>query len=305
MRRRSTRCAPFTDARTRTRPTRFSAEHPPVYTQGLAGKAEHVLARAAFRWCRPTRGGQVTFHGPQVVAHPLVDLEAPEHLVKEYVFRLEQALKTLDRPTASPGIGSLKCRASTWPLGDPFGHAARSVAPGAPDPDPGSAARRRRRQGHAPLHLPRVALNGRWTLAPFGRHQPGAGAGTKTIDLCYNRGRGVAGRRCRDTFGRKLAAYLGPRLSAEPPRARHDHRHPGLRRQHHRRRRPRPRASRSRRPGRRDAEKPDWIRVKAGSPTRASKEIIGRSCANTGCNTVCEEASCPEHRRVARAPRPS
>ena len=66
-------------------------EHAPVFTQGVTGKAEHILDAA-----RPggatDRGGQVTFHGPgQVVAYPLIDLRRLGIYVKEYVFRLEHA----------------------------------------------------------------------------------------------------------------------------------------------------------------------------------------------------------------------
>ena len=51
-------------------------EHPPVFTQGLAGKADHVLDPGDIPVVQATRGGQVTYHGPgQVVAYPLVDLK--------------------------------------------------------------------------------------------------------------------------------------------------------------------------------------------------------------------------------------
>ena len=49
-------------------------EHDPVFTQGLAGREEHVRAAGAIPVLRTDRGGQVTYHGPgQVVAYPLVD----------------------------------------------------------------------------------------------------------------------------------------------------------------------------------------------------------------------------------------
>jgi len=51
-------------------------EHPPVYTQGLAGKADHLLNPGAIPVVQTNRGGQVTYHGPgQVVAYPLIDLQ--------------------------------------------------------------------------------------------------------------------------------------------------------------------------------------------------------------------------------------
>ena len=51
-------------------------EHPPVYTQGLAGKPEHVLDAGGIPVIQTDRGGQVTYHGPgQLVAYPLLDLD--------------------------------------------------------------------------------------------------------------------------------------------------------------------------------------------------------------------------------------
>ena len=68
-------------------------EHPPVFTLGIAGRAAHVHDVGAVPVVRTDRGGQVTYHGPgQVVAYPLVDLRRLGIYVKEYVFRLEQAL---------------------------------------------------------------------------------------------------------------------------------------------------------------------------------------------------------------------
>ena len=61
-------------------------EHPPVFTLGLAGKPEHVLAPGDIPVVPTDRGGQVTYHGPgQVVAYPLIDLKARSYFVKEYV----------------------------------------------------------------------------------------------------------------------------------------------------------------------------------------------------------------------------
>ncbi len=51
-------------------------EHPPVYTQGLAGKPEHVLDAGDIPVIQTDRGGQITYHGPgQLVAYPLLDLD--------------------------------------------------------------------------------------------------------------------------------------------------------------------------------------------------------------------------------------
>ena len=88
-------------------------EHPPVFTQGLAGQAQHVLAPGEIPVVQSNRGGQVTYHGPgQVVAYPLLDLRRAGYYVKEYVYRIEEAvIRTLShlgvtghRVAGSPGI---------------------------------------------------------------------------------------------------------------------------------------------------------------------------------------------------------
>ena len=84
----------FTEARDASTPDEiWLCEHEPVYTQGLAGRPEHVLAPQGIAVVQTNRGGQVTYHGPgQVVGYALIDLKRLGIYVKEYVFRLEQAL---------------------------------------------------------------------------------------------------------------------------------------------------------------------------------------------------------------------
>jgi lipoyl(octanoyl) transferase len=88
-------------------------QHPPVFTQGQAGKAEHVLAPGAIPVIQVDRGGQVTYHGPgQIVAYPLVDLRRKNIGVKDFVHRIEQAIidvlsgygVTGERVAGAPGI---------------------------------------------------------------------------------------------------------------------------------------------------------------------------------------------------------
>ena len=68
-------------------------EHPSVFTQGQAGKAEHLLAPGDIPVIQVDRGGQVTYHGPgQIVAYPLVDLKRLGVGVREFVRRIEQAI---------------------------------------------------------------------------------------------------------------------------------------------------------------------------------------------------------------------
>ncbi len=104
----------FTAARTTGTPDElWICEHESTYTQGLAGKSDHILAPGDIPVVQTNRGGQVTYHGPgQVVAYPLIDLQRAGYFVKEYVFRIEEAvIRTLahfgvtgHRVRGAPGI---------------------------------------------------------------------------------------------------------------------------------------------------------------------------------------------------------
>lgn len=68
-------------------------EHPPVYTQGQAGKAEHVLATTDIPIVQTDRGGQVTYHGPgQMVAYPLLNLKRLSIGVRDLVTLIENSV---------------------------------------------------------------------------------------------------------------------------------------------------------------------------------------------------------------------
>ena len=68
-------------------------EHPPVFTQGQAGKPEHLLAPGGIPVVQSDRGGQVTYHGPgQLVVYVLLDLERRGYGIRSLVTRLEQAM---------------------------------------------------------------------------------------------------------------------------------------------------------------------------------------------------------------------
>jgi lipoyl(octanoyl) transferase len=84
----------FTDARDdNTADELWLVQHPPVFTQGQAGKAEHVLAAGDIPVIQVDRGGQVTYHGPgQIVAYPLLDLRRLGIGVKTLVCRIEEAI---------------------------------------------------------------------------------------------------------------------------------------------------------------------------------------------------------------------
>ena len=202
----------FTAARDdRTPDEVWLCEHPPVYTQGIAGRAEHVHDVGAVPVVRTDRGGQVTYHGPgQVVAYPLVDLRRLGLYVKEYVFRLEQALlKTLE----TQGVTGHRVRGEPGVyirLDAPFGDAVLEPASAGADPFAGLAkiaAIGVKVSRHRAYHG--VALNVAMDLRPFERIDPCGHAGLETVDLSTIGVRAtwdeVAG-----TLGDKLAAYLSP-----------------------------------------------------------------------------------------------
>ncbi len=186
-------------------------EHPPVFTQGIAGRDEHVLDAGAIEVVRSDRGGQVTYHGPgQVVAYPLVDLRRLGIYVKEYVFRLEQSvLKTLEhygvsghRVRGEPGVYVR--------LDDPAGHA---VLPPREAEDPFAGLGKIAAIGvkvsrHRAYHG--VALNVAMDLRPFERIHPCGHAGLRTVDLSTI-GVRTSWDEAASTLGAKLATTLSPR----------------------------------------------------------------------------------------------
>ncbi len=84
----------FTNERTnQTMDELWLVEHPPVFTQGQAGKAEHILAAGDIPVVQVDRGGQVTYHGPgQIVAYPLIDLKRHKIGIKALVNGIEEAI---------------------------------------------------------------------------------------------------------------------------------------------------------------------------------------------------------------------
>jgi lipoyl(octanoyl) transferase len=84
----------FTAARTAdTRDEIWLLQHPPVYTQGLAGKPEHLLRSTDIPVVKIDRGGQITYHGPgQIVAYLLLDMRRWKIGVRELVRLMEQAV---------------------------------------------------------------------------------------------------------------------------------------------------------------------------------------------------------------------
>lgn len=81
----------FTDQRQPDSPDElWLVEHEPVFTQGLAGRPEHVLRTGPIPVVQTDRGGQVTYHGPgQLVCYPLLDLDRRKLGIRCLVDRLE------------------------------------------------------------------------------------------------------------------------------------------------------------------------------------------------------------------------
>jgi len=87
----------FTDTRTADTPDElWLLQHPRVFTQGQAGKAEHVLAPGDIPVIQVDRGGQVTYHGPgQCVLYLLVDIRRHKLGVRDLVDLIEHGIVQL------------------------------------------------------------------------------------------------------------------------------------------------------------------------------------------------------------------
>lgn len=194
-------------------------EHPPVYTQGLAGKAEHIFNPENIPVVQTNRGGQVTYHGPgQVMGYPLIDLKRAGYFVKEYVYRIEEAvIRTLlhfgvtgHRVASAPGIYVR--------LDDPMGHAPlpnrpSKAASGASAADPDFTGLGKisalgiKVSRNCTYHG--VALNVAMDLEPFNRINPCGYVALKTVDLSTI-GVQVSWQDAADVLSHKLATYLAP-----------------------------------------------------------------------------------------------
>jgi lipoyl(octanoyl) transferase len=180
-------------------------EHAPVFTQGIAGRAQHVLNAGGIPVVQSNRGGQVTYHGPgQVVAYPLIDLRRLRIYVKEYVYRLEQAaIQTLDhfgvvgrRVAGAPGVyvnlaDPRSAGAATGPARSAFEGLGKIAALGI------------KVSNHCAYHG--LALNVAMDLTPYQRIDPCGYAGLAAVDLATL---GV------EADWPTVAALLGERLAA-------------------------------------------------------------------------------------------
>ena len=91
----------------------WQCQHPPVYTQGLNGKAEHLIRENNIPVINTDRGGQVTYHGPgQIINYVLIDIQRLGIGVNEFVNRIEQSIIDLlseyelhgERMQGAPGV---------------------------------------------------------------------------------------------------------------------------------------------------------------------------------------------------------
>jgi len=210
----------FTDTRVAdTMDELWVCEHPPVFTQGIAGKDNHLLAPGDIPVIQTNRGGQVTYHGPgQVVAYPLMNLQRAGYFVKEYVYRIEEAvIRTLDhfgvtghRVAGAPGIYVR--------LDDPTSHALlpqrpRKKVEGQPAADPDFtglgkiAALGIKVSRHCTYHG--VSLNVAMDLQPYWRINPCGYVGLQTVDLSTI-AVAVSWNEAAQVLSQKLGATLSP-----------------------------------------------------------------------------------------------
>jgi lipoyl(octanoyl) transferase len=179
-------------SRTSETPDEFwLVEHPPIFTLGLAGKPEHVLAPGDIPVVKIDRGGQVTYHGPgQLVAYLLLDTKRLGYGVKELVKRIEQSLIDL---LAEYGIDSYQLS------GMPGVYVKQN------DADAKIAAIGLRVANHATYHG--LSLNVDMDLEPFSRINP---CGYEGLAVTQMRDLGVTDK--MDVISGKLVSQLQSHL---------------------------------------------------------------------------------------------
>jgi len=188
----------FTAARDADTPDElWLVEHPPVYTQGLNGKPEHLLNPGDIPVIPVDRGGQVTYHGPgQIVVYCLLDLTRAELGIRDLVSTLEQAVVEL---LAALGISAV----------------ARPEAPGVYVSNRKIASLglrvRRGRSYHG------LSLNVAMDLEPFSRINPCGYPGLAVTQLAE-----LLPAVDRDAVATRLLGILGTRLGRAQHRETHD-----------------------------------------------------------------------------------
>ncbi len=171
-----------------TRDEVWFLEHPPVFTQGMNGRSEHLLAPGDIPVVAIDRGGQVTYHGPgQLVVYPLLDLRRLGLGVRDLVCALERAIAAL---AAAHGIEA----------------AGRRDAPGVYTGGRKLASLGLRVRRGASYHG--LALNVDMDLEPFRRINPCGYAGLEMTQLAALGAR-MTVREAADELAPLLARELG------------------------------------------------------------------------------------------------
>lgn len=161
----------------------WQVEHPGVFTVGMNGKPEHLLAPGSIPVVHIDRGGQVTYHGPgQVVMYPLLDLRRLKIGVRDLVTRLEQAVIDLLAEYGVEAVG-------------------RRDAPGVYVDGAKIAALGLRVRRGCCYHG--LSLNVAMDLEPFSRINPCGHAGLKVTEL-----RAHAGEVDQNKVERRLAEHI-------------------------------------------------------------------------------------------------
>lgn len=164
-------------------------QHLPVFTQGQAGKAEHLLLPGDIPVVQADRGGQVTYHGPgQLVCYLLLDVRRLGIGVRELVSRIEQSLIDL---LASYDVQAV----------------AKPDAPGVYVNGAKIASLGLRIRNGRSFHG--LALNVDMDLEPFGRINPCGYAGMAMTQLADLIARPVALSEVSDRLREQLVKHLG------------------------------------------------------------------------------------------------
>ncbi|MCP5141289.1 MAG: lipoyl(octanoyl) transferase LipB [Chromatiales bacterium] len=192
----------YTDVRDAGSPDElWQVQHPPVFTQGMNGKPEHLLTPADIPVIAIDRGGQVTYHGPgQIVLYPLLDLRRARLGVRDLVSHMEAAVVAT---LAEYGVTA----------------AARPDAPGVYVDGAKVASLGLRVRRGCSYHG--LALNVDMDLAPFQRINPCGYAGmavTRTRDLGIGDGPDAIAIRLRGNLAERLGYTAAPEpISHELP----------------------------------------------------------------------------------------
>ncbi len=173
-------------------------QHPPVYTQGIAGKPEHLLYQSDIPIIKTDRGGQITFHGPgQLIAYLLLDLRRLKLNVRELVRKMEGAVIDMLRDYRIEAEG-------------------RVDAPGVYVNDAKIASLGLKIKNGCCYHG--IALNVDMDLIPFSAINPCGYAGLRITQI---KALGIDDE--IDVLGQKMIKKLQIKLAEGRDRQRHDH----------------------------------------------------------------------------------